>query len=601
MFRATQWPPPSFEARLLASSWVIPLGLLGLGALLALLPLSSGWATVGGAGLIGLALVIARLRWVSRITLVGSELTVSFFSPRTRSVSLARLAGISSRASKASLGLAPALEIRSTDGRAATVRLGWWRREPELLGLLDDAARRSTALLDPQTEKLLRDRPSGESWSIEQRQAHEAAKHPPNRLQRLLQRLPAPVRWLSELALFAIAIVGIYAVFEGAVRLSENVLFPRQIDPAWATQVDLPPGQGDSWVGNLASDGDRIYLAARQTVMGFWGTIAVWSSADGGLTWAAPTVVSRHAWPDTARHALAIAPDGTLFVGFAEQGPQPVTQRLIVRTSRDGGRSWSEGVPVSPTRVGLIGLPVFLLTPEARMVAFTDGETGDVLVQRLTADGAPDGEPAQLGRTTRQLYSDADFHDAAIALSTAQGRVVAVWVEGAAELRASVSTDGGVSWMPSTGLDQELYGGRPRLATDGTTVLLAATDPSRGARYVRHPFIRIWRSGDGGATFERGPDVTDVEDIGSLELMWADGRWRLVYDACPGFISCATPPRVWYAESADGDHWPEPSVISEAGPVWTLGLAISDDGLAAVWSEQLGPHNWDFFLALRDR
>ncbi len=132
-------------------------------------------------------------------------------------------------------------------------------------------------------------------------------------------------------------------MFKDAVRLSENVLFPRQIDPAWAMQVDLPLDRGDSWVGNLASDGDRIYLAARQTVMGFWGTMAVWSSADRGKTWSAPSVVSRHDWPDAARHALALAPDGTLLVGFAEQGPQPATQRLIVRASRDGGQTWSEG------------------------------------------------------------------------------------------------------------------------------------------------------------------------------------------------------------------------------------------------------------------
>lgn len=392
MFRPVEWPPPAFEARLLSSSWVIPLVLFGLGALLALLPLSSLLATVGGAFLIGLALVVARMRWASRITLRGNDLNVAFFAPRTRSLNLVRLASITSRPSKASLGLAPALELRSYDGKGVTIRLGWWYHEPELLAVLDEAARRSDAYIDTQAAQVLRDRPTGESWTIEQRRAREAAKHPPNPLQRLLGRLPAPIRWVAELVLFAVLIVGIYAAFEGATRLSENVLFPREIDPAWATQVDLPPGRGDSWVGNVTSDGDRIYLAARQTVMGFWGTLAVWSSPDGGSTWSEPSVVSRHAWPDAARHSLSIAPDGTVFVGFAEQGPQPATQRLIVRTSPDGGQTWSEGAPVSPPRVGLIGLPVFLLTPDVQLVAFTDGETGDVLVQRLNPDGTPQGE-----------------------------------------------------------------------------------------------------------------------------------------------------------------------------------------------------------------
>jgi len=547
----------------------------------------------------GVATTVALLRSASRIALRGSELAVNFFWPAIAVVNLGRLASITARRSKASFGIAPALELKTADGQRATIRLGWWRREPELLAILADSVRRSGATLDGHVASILRDRPPGEWWSLEQQQTREAAKRPPTRLERLLGRVPAPLRFLLQMGLYVLAIVAMYAVFEGMDRLSENVLFPRHIDPAWSTQVVLPPNPGDSWVGNVATDGGRIYLAARQTVEGFWGTIWVWRSSDGGLSWSPPVVASRHPWPDAARHALAVAPDGSLWLAFAEQGARPATQRLVVRVSHDHGVSWTDGAAVSPARVGLIGLPVFLLTGDARLVAYTDGQTGDVLAQRLTAAGTPDGAPAVLGQTARELYSDANFLDGAVALASADGRISAVWVEGTRTLRASVSRDGGVSWTASNGLDQELYGGRPRMATDGSTILLAATDPNRGARYVRHPHARIWRSTDGGLTFSGAADVTDVEDIGSLELIWAKSRWRLVYDACPGFITCATPPRIWYTESTNGDQWSDATVLSDIGNVQTLGLVDSNFGLAAVWGIEASPHNWAFHLARR--
>lgn len=419
-------------------------------------------------------------------------------------------------------------------------------------------------------------------------------------VKRLLGRLPEPVRFLLRMGLYVVAIAAVYAALEGGDRLSENVLFPRRIDPAWSTQVVLPPGRGDSWVGNVATDGVRVYLAVRQTVAGFWGTLWVWSSADGGLTWPPPVLASRHSWPDAARHALAVAQDGTLFVAFAEQGARPATQRLIVRVSHDHGASWTDGVAVSPPRVGLIGLPVFLLTADVRLVAYTDGRTGDVLVQRLTTDGGAEGGPAVLGRTAHQLYRDADFLDGAIALASARGHVSAVWVDGAHTLRASVSSDDGASWSAAGGLDQTLYGGGPRLASDGSTIVLAATDPDRGGyRHIQRPYVRIWRSSDGGQTFSGGAGVTDVEDVGSLELTWARGAWRLVFAACPGLFTCATPPRIWYTESADGEQWSDAAVLSDSGNVHPLGLFDTGYGPAAIWGTETRPHDWTFHMARR--
>ena len=595
MFKPPESPPPRFEARLLASSWVIPVAVVIIGLFVAIATLAVGVIVTGLGALIG------YLRLMSRIAVRDNDLTVRFFAPRTASVSIVRVARVATRRSKASLGLAPAIEISSTDGRSVTVRLGWWYRESELLRILGDAARRSGATVDDQALALFQDRPAGESWSLERQRERAVATRPQNRFQRAISRVPAPIRMIMTFALSALMVASIYLVLDRAAWLGENVVFPHHIDPQWTTQLQVPPESGDTWVGNIATDGDRIYLAARQAVGGIWGTLAVWTSTDGGSSWSEPSVVSRHARPDAARHSLAVGADGTVFVAFAEQGPRPATQKLVLRTSSDHGGTWTDGVTVSPGVVGYIGLPVFLLTPDVHLIGYTDGQTGDVLMQRIEADGTPQGMPVTLGRTDRQLYSNADFYDGALALGTAQGRAVAVWAGGRDDLRVSVSEDAGASWAPGGEIDGRLYQGvRPRLASDGSTILLAAVDPNAGSRYSHNPFIRIWRSSDGGRSFVRGPDVSDVYDLGWLELTRAEDRWRLLYAACPGTSSCATPPRIWYAESTDGERWSEPEVVSDMGNVEAIGLANVPEGIVAVWGEEHGPHDWSFHLARRD-
>jgi hypothetical protein len=415
---------------------------------------------------------------------------------------------------------------------------------------------------------------------------------PAHGLRGWVDRLPSPIQWLGSLALWVLAIVALYAGIELAVRLSENVLFPRRVDTAWA-QVNVTPTQvGDSWVGNLASDGTWIHFLARQQIQGFWGDLYWWRSYNGGRSWWGPHIVSRGG--PTARHTVAVAPDGTVWVGYVEAGPEVATQRLWVLRFHPSATSSPDPIAVSPPSVGLIGLPVFLLTDDVHLVAFTDGETGDLLVQHLTAQGEPDGEPVAIGRTERQLYSDANFYDAAISLASARGKIVVSWIDGLNELGASVSTDGGASWLPSSGIDQRVNGDRPRLATDGTAIILAAADPNNDARNLRHPFIRFWRSTDGGLHFEQGPSEPQVVRLGSYDLLWAGDRWRLVYEGCPGFFLCATPPRVWYTESADGESWSNPIVISEPGSVHVLGLAQSQSGITALWGEGLDSHEWTF-------
>ena len=98
----------------------------------------------------------------------------------------------------------------------------------------------------------------------------------------IAERLPGAVRSLLQLGLSLAVILGVVLAVDRFDRLHENVV-PRQANPAWST-TQVPAAPGDSWVGDVASDGTSIYLVTREAVDGFWGTIHVRRSLDGGTS-----------------------------------------------------------------------------------------------------------------------------------------------------------------------------------------------------------------------------------------------------------------------------------------------------------------------------
>ena len=112
---------------------------------------------------------------------------------------------------------------------------------------------------------------------------------------------------------------------------------------------------------------------------------------------------------------MAIEPDGTLWAAWAQRGPQVATQRLMLRRSRDRGETWDEPMRVTGDDIGEVGVPALVMTPDQRFVAYTDGQTGDILVQPLDASGAAVGEPAFQYATARELYTDDPFRDGGLA------------------------------------------------------------------------------------------------------------------------------------------------------------------------------------------
>jgi hypothetical protein len=570
------------------TAWVIPGCLAVTGGLSALaFPHRADVLVVAGLLLL-LAAASGVLVFVSRLDVQNGQLSTTFRGIQPRVIHLFGLRAVTSR--RIWFTPAPALELLALDGNRLEIRLGTWQREEELLAILARAAETSHAQLDGQASEILRDRPTAQSW------ARSNVGKPTTLVGRAVSRLPRPLRWVASLALVVVSIVGIYAGFELADRIAENVLFPRHIDAVWVERFDIPTGSVDTWVGNVAVTPRGIAMATREDIAGFWGTVRVRSSTDGGRTWSAPTDVSGQG--NAARHVLVGSPDGTLTAAWAERGPVAMTQQLVVRSSSDGGRTWTAPTPIIRPRGGTVGLPALVMTDTVRVVAYTDGVTGEIWAHPLAPNGNPSGSPTRIDVATRQLYDDAPFTDGGLALTASGNRAVLAYIAGRGTLRVAISDDGGRTWR-QTAIEQSVTWEPPRLATNGSTVVLAVTDPNRSARYVHKPFIRIQLSQDGGASWVRGPDVSDGTDPGSIELVHSAGVWRLAYEDCPGFLGCATPPRVWYSTSVDALVWRDPSIVTEPGRVRPVGIAVDGTGVSVIWATLRSDHDWSLAISRR--
>ncbi len=307
---------------------------------------------------------------------------------------------------------------------------------------------------------------------------------------------PAPVAWEAlparsrpgrpRAGLWIVVALVVVGLPVGVVILRDRLSRP----PWSASATELIAG--DTWDGNLVFDGQRIVLLSREKIQGFWGVMTVRASEDGGITWSDPVPISASV-PNAARHTLVLGSDGSLWAAWAVQGSQVATQRLVVRRSLDGGSTWTEPTRLSPPNVGLVGIPALVVSDRLRLVAFTDGATGDVIVQRLDEAGSPTGDPLIVGRTTRELYSNAQFYDGALAVGAVDDHVVLVYDDGGAA-RAIVSADGGQTWTDAW---QGAMTTTPsRLVTSGDQlIVLEAMKAGTGGE------VRAVASDDGGATW----------------------------------------------------------------------------------------------------
>ncbi len=355
-------------------------------------------------------------------------------------------------------------------------------------------------------------------------------------------------------------------------------------------QMPVPLTRGDSWDGDAVSDGQRLYLVSRENVHGFWGVTRVRSSSDGGLTWSPPGAASLDDMPNTARPTIALGPDGDVWVAFARQGPQAATQSLQIGRSTDLGATWPVLVRASPPSIGLVGLPVLLMTPDVRLVAYTDGATGAAIVQPLGPDGRPDGAYSVLGNTTRLLYSDSQALDAGFALAAAGRHVVALWHLTNQLLIPSWSDDAGRTWHSVPEISAQAAWARPQLlASNGRFVALV--DETNGSPSLS--WLQLDSSSDGGATWEHGPVLSNGLWTRGAVVSRSGGSWTLTYSACLGWYTCTTGAQIWYRSNVDGQDWTDPEPLTRPGDYYPVGVGITAGRAWAIWQHDFSANDED--------
>jgi BNR repeat protein/BNR/Asp-box repeat protein len=592
-------PGAKFVSRPSFGGWFLPVmfGWLGAFAILFVTGRSDRHA-VDAALLVPLAAGLVFML-LTRAEVEAGQLCVSTWGIRRRCIYLYGLRSVTTRSSRWTI--APTLVLVALDGTRLEIQLGSWRQEEELLQLIYAAAERAHVKIDPRDADIIADLPATRPWALRYLRWRGGIRG--------VQQV-TPSSLIKLAIVFAIGLpvaLGVSRVLNVALDFAtsqvgvvwETGLFAKHPDSAWVDRFDVPTGPGDTWVGDVALTRGRMAVATREDIQHFWGTVRVRTSGDGGRTWSPAVDVSGPG--NAARQSLVAAPDGTLTLAWSQQEPGGFTQQLVVRRSRDGGVSWSAPVVVATPGGGVVGLPAIVTTDTAAVVAFTDGATGEIWAQPLTGDGAPDGPPAKVGTARHLLYSDVALLDGALTIAGTGGHLVLAYVFDADTLAMVLSDDGGRSWTLGSNLSQQIDAGRPRLASDGSTLVLAVVDHVTEVNYSHlRRFVEIQVSHDGGATWQRTANFERAPSVGPLELVWSTGMWRLLYAACPGMEVCVVPGRLWYTTSRDGVAWTEPGVVTDVGPVTPVGIVADESGVSALWATVESEHDWRLSVSRRN-
>ena len=285
--------------------------------------------------------------------------------------------------------------------------------------------------------------------------------------------------------------------------------------------------------------------------------------------------VSAAGGPSAARHTLTVGPDGSLWAAWAQIGSAPSTQQLILRRSRDEGRTWEAPIRASTSEVGQVGIPALVMAPTTSFVVFTDGERGTVIVQELDVDGAPTTDPTELRATTRELYGDSPFLDAGVSAAAVGDRRVVVIHDGVGLWRAT-SAGPDRPWLEKSWYVGAAYG-PPRLAAiDGR--LTALTSVVTGDGNVQ---ISFESSSDGGLTWFEWATWMDPM-AGDASMAVAPDETQVLWESCDSF--CSSPViRLGDVEAGNGR-----SARIDGPTGRPAGAVLTDDTMIVAWIEQGG-------------
>jgi hypothetical protein len=169
---------------------------------------------------------------------------------------------------------------------------------------------------------------------------------------------------------------------------------------------------------SLAAGADgRVYASWRQVLPGEFRHIAVAASADGGRTFAQPTIVNDDKWQiagcPVSGAALSVAANGTLSVLWYTAG-EAGTPGLYRSESRDGARTFAPRQPLA--RSSGRGTPVLLTGGDDPLLAIWEergeGSSTRIATAHLKEDGqtpasdtlASSGELPVASRTGEQVF-----------------------------------------------------------------------------------------------------------------------------------------------------------------------------------------------------
>jgi hypothetical protein len=225
-------------------------------------------------------------------------------------------------------------------------------------------------------------------------------------------------------------------------------------------------------------------------------------SDDQGETWSDPwplfqaTNLHRQVVPNLALDASR----ETVAVAWRVSGPDG--HSMLLRVSRDGGRTFGKRKDIFSTkRDHGIGVPAVAVDARGRVVVvgWTDRHSRKVMLRTSRDGGRTFGEARAVGRTNLSIDCRRRLTDGLVGLAASQRSIHVAWSDAptrrcqASRIQARRSGDHGRTWETARTLTARRSYGWPELDARGRTVMASVQAPGGD--------VIVARSGDDGASW----------------------------------------------------------------------------------------------------
>jgi BNR repeat-like domain len=282
------------------------------------------------------------------------------------------------------------------------------------------------------------------------------------------QRVPARSLGLCLLAIVSFA----------APALADGGSSPRRVSERAGSRLDS--------LHQLAASGSTLHLAhARLGDGSKLDRVVVQRSRDGGSDWTREHVLftSGTGYSQVVPN-LAIASRGSIVaVAFRAQGRRGTT--LFVRTSRDGGRRFGPRVAVATRSAKhALGVPAITVGGDVIAVAWTERGDGSIMLKRSRDGGRSFSRVTRVGGTRVSIECRGRVTDGLVGLVAAGDRLHLAWSDAkdrsciAGRIVMRTSPDRGRRWREERVVTDSRSYGWPELAASGDRVVATVQLPS---------------------------------------------------------------------------------------------------------------------------